>query len=448
MADDAEERRESPSQQPHIYRPVPRRTFEPQVLRDQADSPTHAFSHQPHSPTNLQNSRSSDFLAQLNARLLRTYHSRNDDSPESPIDGTGSARLPRQNKSFLNMNSSTLFGIYDDVGASTNGAQSVAETPWGTGAETPGHIGMGWNASVYETGVGGADAELSMKSAARGGSGKNKLQAEIRRSSQTRKARNGVAKYAVLFFKLAALFTFGTLYGLIVSHLHDTRQLAAVHVKGVDRESWFYVTTWGCAGVALGSLLPYVDLVWSRHNTLEAESEEKERDEKDTESPISEQINDVVRSVAAFVGVAFAIVSFVITFIELQAYVLTVRQRRLPWQSTLQLTLTLALVNPALWYILDRSKPGLSFSLIVTSILTSLMFLSNPTALPSPSVPAAINATHAPSITKQTPDLFAGIISYDNLAVVTWVGSVLFCSCVCFGSIGRRLGVLESGRKR
>lgn len=40
-------------------------------------------------------------------------------------------------------------------------------------------------------------------------------------------------------------------------------------------------------------------------------------------------------------------------------------------------------------------------------------------------------------------ELFAGVVSYENLAVVTWVGSVLFCSCVCFGNIGRRLGVLE-----
>ncbi|KAF3041258.1 hypothetical protein E8E11_007282 [Didymella keratinophila] len=387
MADD--ERRESPSQHPHIYRPVPRRTFEPQVLRDSADSPTHAFSQQPHSPTanTLQNSKSSDFLAQLNARLLRTYNARADDAPESP-DGAGSARLPRQNKSFLNMNSSTLFGIYDDVGASTNGAASVAETPWGTGAETPGHTGMGWHGAAYDSALGGADAGLSMKNAARRGSGKEK--AVERRSSQTRRPRSATAKYAVLAAKLAALFTFGVLYGTI---------LAAVHVKGVDRESWFYITTWGCAGVALGSLLPYVDLVWSRHSTL-AESDEKEQDEDAAESPISEQINDVVRSVAAFLGVAFAI-------------------RRLPWQSTLQLTLTLALVNPALWYILDRSKPGLSFSLIVTSILTSVLFLSNPTALPSPSAPLASNATHAPSIPHPRPDLFAGIISYDNLAVVT-----------------------------
>lgn len=45
--------------------------------------------------------------------------------------------------------------------------------------------------------------------------------------------------------------------------------------------------------------------------------------------------------------------------------------------------------------------------------------------------------------------LFFGMISYEELAVVTWVGSVLFCSCVCFGSIGRRLAVLdESVRKK
>ncbi|KAJ4307791.1 hypothetical protein N0V94_009611, partial [Neodidymelliopsis sp. IMI 364377] len=312
MAEDASSRRESPSQQPHIYRPIPRRNFDANslTLRDTADSPTHAFSHshtqQPHSPpvTNLQNSRSSDFLAQLNARLLRTYNASADDGPESPVDGTG--RPPRKNKSFLNMNSSTLFGIYDDVGASTNGAQSVAETPWGTGAETPGYAGAGGSASVYEASLGGADAGLSMKKAARRGSGKSKLSAEVRRSSQTRHARRGVAKYAVLLFKLGALFTFGVLYGLIVSHLHDTRQLAAVHVAGVDRESWIYVTIWGVAGVALGSLLPYIDLVWSRHSPADLDADE-EKEEKDTDSPISEQINDVVRSVAAFVGVAFAI---------------------------------------------------------------------------------------------------------------------------------------------
>jgi hypothetical protein len=288
-----------------------------------------------------------------------------------------------------------------------------------------------------ETAMGSPDGGLSLKNQARKGSNKGKAEGR-RRSHAIKQPRHGVWKYAVIMGKLVALYVFGVIYGVIVSHLHETRQLAAVHVEGVDRKSQAYLATWGLFGVTLGSLLPYVDLVWDAQRK-ESQVEDKEADTHD--SPISEQINDVVRSVAAFVGIAFAI-------------------RRLPWQSTLQLTLTLALVNPALWYILDRSKPGLSVSLTVTSILTSFIFLSNPDVLPSPSLPATTNATQIPSMGSHTypkgrsppvvtPELFAGMVSYENLAVVTWVGSVLFCSCVCFGSIGRRLAVLEeSGWKR
>lgn len=355
MADSShDQRRESPGQQqtqhqqPHIHRPIPRRVFSPQIPHDNADSPTHAFSQQPqpHSPTasSLQTSRSSDFLAQLNARLLRTYNAnanaeQHEAAPESPSTDAGGARSIAPTKSFLNMNSSTLFGIYDDVSATpTYGVASVADTPWGTGAETPGHTAMGWSGSgtVYDASAGVADAAggLSMKTSVRRGSsavkGKEKKHSSSssegrRRASRSqqqtkgRAPRSSSARFAVRAAKLAALFTFGVLYGTIVSHLHDTRHLAAVHVRGVDRESWVYMSAWGIAGVALGSLLPYVDLVWGgKHCSTKSssgggvgadEQEEEEEDEKDAESPISEQINDVVRSVAAFLGVAFAIVS-------------------------------------------------------------------------------------------------------------------------------------------
>jgi hypothetical protein len=57
-----------------------------------------------------------------------------------------------------------------------------------------------------------------------------------------------------------------------------------------------------------------------------------------------------------------------------------------------------------------------------------------------------MNSTHASSARahqQQQEELFAGMVSYDNLATATWVGSVIFCSCICFGGIGRRLAVLD-----
>ncbi|KAF2854620.1 hypothetical protein T440DRAFT_496015 [Plenodomus tracheiphilus IPT5] len=430
MADDAASNTvQPPPPPPHIYRPIPRRTFDAAARNDSADSPTHAYT-QATPPGTHETSRSSDFLAQLNARLLRTYDARNVDTDEQD----GEEQPPPRNKSLLNMTSSTLFGIYDeDVGEGTTGDRSMIETPWGTGAETPAHTAMGLQgAPAWEIGLGSPDGGLSIKSRARSSVAHR---VDAREKHPPKPVRQGPWKYAVITGKLAALYLFGAIYGLIVSQLHETRQLAAVHVEGVDRRSRLYLPSWGLFGLVLGSLLPYVDLVWdSRRSDNEQQGKEAEKHE----SPISEQINDVVRSVAAFVGIAFAI-------------------RRLPWQSNLQLTLTLALVNPALWYILDRSKPGLSFSLIVTSILTSLIFLSNPNALPSPPLPSSTNVTRlppsqvsrlSPTSTSANGKSFAGVVSYENLAVVTWVGSVLFCSCVCFGNIGRRLGVLEGSSSK
>jgi hypothetical protein len=278
----------------HIHRPIPRRNFEP--LSDSADSPTHDYT-QSTPPSATESRRSSDFLAQLNARLLRTYNSRYDDSEESDRD------LPPRNKSLLNLTSSTLSGIYDEAGDSTAGDQSMAETPWGTGAETPKHIAMG--SQAWETGKGSADGGISLNNQARKGVAKGHIVAR-KRSHPAKQPRQGIWKYIVIVGKLAALYVFGVMYGVIVSHLHETRQLAAVHVEGVDHESHAYLATWGLFGVALGSLLPYVDLVWDAQR---GENQTGEKETETSDSPISEQINDVVRSVAAFVGIAFAIVS-------------------------------------------------------------------------------------------------------------------------------------------
>lgn len=300
MADDEFAPSNAAQSPPHIYRPIPRRTFDSAALNDSADSPTHDFS-QATPPSANETRRSSDFLSQLNARLLRTYNSRNEDGDE----GEREQGLPSRNKSFLNMTSSTLFGIYDDVGSS---AASMAETPWGTGAETPAHTGMGHQA--WDSGLGSPDAGMSMKTQARRGMQSGAADGK-RKTRSPRRARPVVVRHAITGSKLAALFLFGVVYGLIVSHLHDTRQLSAVHVQGVDPGNWIYLASWGFFGVALGSLLPYIDFAWSGHTTTDT-VEETDPD-KDGQSPMSEQINDVVRSVAAFVGIAFAIVSLLLT---------------------------------------------------------------------------------------------------------------------------------------
>lgn len=94
--------------------------------------------------------------------------------------------------------------------------------------------------------------------------------------------------------------------------------------------------------------------------------------------------------------------------------------------------MTLALVNPFLWYLIDRSKSGFVLSTAIG--LTGMMALleMNPDIIFSPS-----NAADA---VDETVFGIAGLtLSQSQLAVGTWIASVLFCSCVCFGNIGRKL---------
>lgn len=135
--------------------------------------------------------------------------------------------------------------------------------------------------------------------------------------------------------------------------------------------------------------------------------------------------NDVVRSVGAFVGIAFAI-------------------RKLPWQSTLQLSLTLALANPAIWFLVDRSPPGFILSTLVSLGGTGMLLGVNPALLPSPS-PRSISSdriglsNHTANLQPLQDDLVLGLVSHETVGMATWIASVLFVSCVCFGNIGRKL---------
>lgn len=178
-----------------------------------------------------------------------------------------------------------------------------------------------------------------------------------------------------------------------------------------------------------------MDTFWEEIATEDQDSYMNAKDEKDHLGPSGPGANEdeghpprseggdgadwtlVIRSIGAFIGIALAI-------------------RRLPWESTLQASLTLALVNPVLWYSVDRSKPGFVLSTIIGIAGTAIALLINPNMVPSPA-PNAVGGLHRS----------AGLISNESIAVSTWIASVLFCSSVCFGNIGRMLSLGHQERR-
>ena len=246
---------------------------------------------------------------------------------------------PSRNRSILNLTSSTLFGIYGEE----------PSTPWGAGAETP----------VEAKDLGAEIPDTILASGPNGLKRRRRSTASARRHAPLRAKRGLKGYWLPLIGRVTALFGVGMLYGILVSHLHDRQELAPVKVEGIDRTAWPYYVFWGLAGVLLGEALPQLDALWNADD--DEDIEESEEDVRRRNSGPSRKQgmvawNDVVRSVGAFVGIAFAI-------------------RKLPWQSTLQLSVTLALANPAIWFLIDRARPLGSFCL-PSSLLVELACFS------------------------------------------------------------------------
>jgi hypothetical protein len=252
------------SQDPPIIRPIPRRTFEI----------TPASTESSNSPT-----------PDVNPYFLDARY--NSDAPPA---------TPSRSRSLLNL-SSTLFGIY----STTSGSFGDREDP----------------ATLGGAGADGGSARQSME--------------DVRPISKERipqritPSHGNHVGFKNLILPLALrtilLFVFGIAYGTIVTRLHDNRHVAPVRVEGFDRSGWRYLTFWGIAGVGLGSLLPWVDFLWE--DRLESEEVVDTKEKKcstgadgvasetsdKADNGLAADWNPAVRSVGAFVGIAFAIVS-------------------------------------------------------------------------------------------------------------------------------------------
>lgn len=126
--------------------------------------------------------------------------------------------------------------------------------------------------------------------------------------------------------------------------------------------------------------------------------------------------------------------------------------------STLQVSVSLALVNPFLWYLIDRSTSGLLLASAVGVAGSAVLLGVNPDVVPTPAAlsssarsaaAAALHHANASAVAANGGDLFlGGIARQETVEAGIWMLSVLFCSCVCFGNIGRRLAMDRSGAAR
>lgn len=248
----------------NVLRPTPRRPFDlTPVSTDSSAPPTP-------SPENA------------NAELL-----------ENKLNGLPTSSRSR---SFLNLTSSTLFGIYSPTGYEVSREEPT--TPWGTGAQTP---------SFRTSDDGNRPQDIANWQAA------NSQQI-------AHHARIPWPEYiGLLLIRAAVLFGFGLAYGAVITRLHENDKVAPVKVKAINRDSWQYLAFWGISGVVLGNFLPWIDnnapdtTVVSSRPLSNGRPKHAVPMDKGASGPTSNNLgadwNPVVRSIGAFVGIAFAIVS-------------------------------------------------------------------------------------------------------------------------------------------
>ncbi|KAI1268333.1 hypothetical protein F5Y18DRAFT_225402 [Xylariaceae sp. FL1019] len=378
---------------PPLFRPVPLRPF---ALNFREPTPPDEDS-LPHTPQN------EPFLNldHINSKLLATRSRRSD-----------SASISRA-QSVMNLTSSTLMGIYSPTTYGKYGSGDDLSTPWGTGAETP--------AKDLSTDEPNYVIQKERPQPTRRHSG----------SSLPRSQPLSPAVSAMYLGLSAVLLSgLGMLYGIMVATVKDSRSSTTLRVEHLVRASncsWEYMVFWGVAGLGLGSLLPWFDGLWD--STLQQESSESEADEQRSQSGDAGNgsLADTdwtlpVRGIGMFIGIAFAI-------------------RKLQWDSTLQVSLTLALANALLWFLIDRSFPGMAVSSAVAIAGSAVLTNLQPTMVPVPAMPSSLGALYNSSAYADLPStmLLGGLASQEAIATSIWTLDVLFCCCVCFGNIGRWL---------
>jgi hypothetical protein len=216
------------------------------------------------------------------------YSSAPNQPPSPLLSPSQPDETPSRTHSILNLTSSTLLGIYSPTSYQTDAEFDPPLTPWGTGAETP-------------------QMQAVQRASAMLGSPPSRRKTFSSPPASSTSVAFSIALRSIL------LFGTGMGYGWLVRHLHDDRQVAPFQVEGIikPRNDWRYLVFWGVAGVALGSLLPWVDTLFATNETdtvVKSSVEEEDTVGEENSGIFGADWTPVVRSVGAFVGIAYAIV--------------------------------------------------------------------------------------------------------------------------------------------
>lgn len=270
---------------PPLIRPIPRRPFEIGI-----ESPTPPDDDDNDSaPPSPGSDANQSFLELRRALRISTQQ---DDSISRAT-------------SYKNLTSSTLAGIYSPnisgypAGDAVYGSE-LADTPWGTGAETPATAARGT-----------VDEEVYRLLKDRTSQLKRRRSSALsdRSGGGLQKQSSGDQTTLSLGIRTVVLFVLGMAYGALLSRLSTEQSWAPFPVEGIIKSNYSseYLACWGFFGVILGSLLPWFDGKWEEVFE-EVESDDNDEAVQDGEVPGTDWAL-VVRGVGAFAGIVFAIVS-------------------------------------------------------------------------------------------------------------------------------------------
>lgn len=94
-----------------------------------------------------------------------------------------------------------------------------------------------------------------------------------------------------------------------MAHLHENHWITPVKMEVIDGDSPRYLGLWGIGGVALGSVLPWLDSWWEGSDDASKQSSRGPQGLQHGDPRSSSRWSSSVRSIGAFVGIAFAMVS-------------------------------------------------------------------------------------------------------------------------------------------